>query len=230
MWVYALEGTKKYVATNPKVMTSALNRQPSLRRVVGKRRYLEFALGSISPTFGPNFTLLARNPFGRVESFFREKLRIRVYEARDGARELKRHQSIFYPWLGVSDTDSVSQRCEALLDLSFADFVSLLPRVAHLEDHLNPQIHNYTRAVGPMHWVAHFDHIVHVEDDDAMALFADEFNLDLGTRDNDSSAARVNLAWSAPMVAIVHRLYRDDFRTLGYRLEDNPFLGDLGEP
>lgn len=214
MWIFRLKGSNRYLATNPKVMSSTLQRQQSLVRFVSRRRYLHFAANTIS--IGPDYTLLARNPCTRVESFFREKLRKRPLEALDQDRpyQLKRHQTIFYPALGVSLDDPLQTQVDALLSLDFDRFVSLLPGIAHLEDHLNPQTANYTRRVLGYKWVLPFDHIVQMEDAPALRRLADEFHLDLSERANQTDDE--SLEWSRESKATVAALYRDDFRRLRY--------------
>lgn len=195
-------------------MTRTLLRQPTLERVLSKKRYLHFAANTVS--LGPDYTLLARNPYDRLESFFREKLRRRARGALDpdDPSRLKRAQTIFFPALGVSVADPIEAQVEALLSLDFERFVCLLPDVATLDDHLAPQTSNYSRRLLGRSWLLPFDHVVRIEDPETMGRLADDFQLDLATRFNATPGESID--WSPAAREIVNDVYRRDFERLGY--------------
>jgi hypothetical protein len=78
MWVFKSLIRKSYLATNPKVLGQTLLRQKNLVRFTSRRRYIHFLQKEISIEFGPEYVMLVRNPYKRVESYFKEKLRQKV--------------------------------------------------------------------------------------------------------------------------------------------------------
>jgi hypothetical protein len=174
-------------------------------------------LKALNSRIPPEYVLLARDPYSRVESFFHEKLRYRVGQALNPSDpyQLKRHQTVFYPWLDTSAEEPIAAQVETLLEMSFDQYVRLIPEVWHIEDHLAPQTTNYTRTVFGRPIRMGFDRIVHVEDELAMQETAERFRLDLAIRQNASERLH-EVAWSDEGRAIVRQVYAQDFEVLGY--------------
>ena len=148
MYVFKSQVRDSYLATNPKVLTRTLLSQKSLARVTGKIRYAHMIAKNINPALGPEYIMLARNPFLRVESFFKEKLRLRVRQALDPVDPylLKRHQELFYPRANIAQGDSLEDKVRKLLSIRFEDFVEELPKVIEYDDHLRSQTGNFAKS------------------------------------------------------------------------------------
>jgi hypothetical protein len=222
MWVFKSLVRNSYLATNPKVMGSTLLHQTALVRYTSKARYIHFLLKELSMGMGPEYIMLVRNPYYRVESYFREKLRQKVKRVLsvDKPYILKRHQEIFYPFLGIKKDDSNEVKVEALLSLEFNDFISLLPKVYEIEDHLAPQTYNFTRSVIGFKRIMKMNRYIHVENRQEMAWLSDYLKLDFSLRVNSSLEESNNdLIWSSQSIEIVKKLYREDFRVFGYGID-----------
>jgi len=167
---------------------------------------------------GPEYVMLVRSPYLRVESYFREKLRQKVKKVFDKEKPytLKRHQEIFYPYIGLSSSDSLETKVEGLLNFSFKDFVSRIPEVYTIEDHLTPQTYNFTRSFFGFERMMRMNRYVHVENKNEMLWLADYFKLNLSIRVNDSSGEGKSIEWDDESISIVKSLYKRDFEVFGY--------------
>jgi hypothetical protein len=218
MWVFKSLIKNSYLATNPKVLGQTLLLQKNLERFISKKRYVHFLQKEISTEFGPKYIMLVRNPYKRVESYFKEKLRQKVKMVfAEKPYGLKRHQEIFYPYIGVKPSDSMEAKVAGLLNFSFNDFVARIPDVYKREDHLAPQTHNFSRTLFGIKRTMKMNRCVHVENKEEMEWLANYFELDLSIRANNSSSEdNEMIEWNDKSIEIVKALYKMDFETFGY--------------
>ena len=121
-------------------------------------------LKEIHPELGPEYIMLVRNPYRRLESFFKEKLRQKVNMVFDeNPYVLKRHQEIFYPYLKINPSDSLETKVSGLLKLSFKDFIMNVKAVYKFEDHIAPQTLNFSRGVFGLDRVMRMNRYIHFE-------------------------------------------------------------------
>jgi hypothetical protein len=220
MWVFKSLIKRSYLATNPKVLGQTLLLQKNLVRYTSRKRYIHFLQKEINAGLGPEYIMLVRNPYIRVESYFKEKLRQKVKMVFDEKPYiLKRHQEIFYPYIGIKASDSLETKVTCLLNFSFKDFVARIPEVYQMEDHLAPQTFNFTRKVMGVERTMKMNRYVHVENEDEMNWLACHFGLDLSIRANSSSSeSNERIVWDDESIAIVRSLYKRDFDLLGYEM------------
>lgn len=217
MFVFKSKLKNTYIATNPKVLTRTLYDQKELSRYVSKKRYFHFLLNKFS--IGPNYIFLSRDPYSRIESFFKEKLRqkVKMVLDKDNPYQLKRHQEIFYPFFNIDSSYPDSLKVEKLLNIDFNEFIRIIPRVYKIEDHLNLQTDNFSRKFLNLNLGPNFSTIVHIEDKEAMSSLASELKLDLSRRNNSSEDVDDILIWNKRSIEIVNDLYQKDFEILGYK-------------
>lgn len=229
MWIFRSKIRNCYLAANPKVLTQTLLRQKNLIRFTSKRRYVHFLLKEVSIEAGPEYIMLVRNPFKRVESYFREKLRQKVRLVFDQPPYvLKRHQTIFYPYLGLTEEDSLQKKHDRLLALDFKSFVRALPDVFAVEDHLAPQTRNFSRSILGKSFTMKMNRYVQIERKSEMEDLARYLGLDLSIRLNSSADINEPIVWDDESVEIIKRIYEDDFTTFGYSPSDLTLTNDHG--
>jgi hypothetical protein len=174
----------------------------------------------VSPSFGPEYVMLVRNPYRRLESFFKEKLRQKVKMVfDDDPYILKRHQEIFYDYLKIKPLDPLEVKAAALLKLTFKEFIMNIEKVYKIEDHLAPQTLNFSRGLLGIDRVMRMNKYVHLENADEMKWLADYFKLDLSIRINTSHEINDSMAWDDESIAVVKNIFRKDFDTFGYNVE-----------
>jgi len=176
---------------------------------------------------GPEYIMLVRNPYLRVESYFREKLRQKVRRVFDQENPyiLKRHQEIFYPYIGLKVADSLDRKAEGLLNFSFRDFVLKIPDVCLKEDHLAPQTHNFSRRILGIERTMKMNRFVHVENQAEMAWLANHLGLDLSIHVNSSlSENDETIRWDNESMQVVKSVYTRDFEIMGYDMNDVSFV------
>jgi hypothetical protein len=220
MWVFKSSIRDSYLATNPKVLTQTLLQQANLTRFTSKRRYLHMLAKEVSPEFGPEYVMLVRNPYKRLESFFKEKLRQKVKMVfDDNPYVLKRHQEIFYSYLKIKPSDPLEVKASALLKLSFKEFIMNIKNVYQLEDHIAPQTLNFSRKFMGVTRVMQMNKYVHLENGVEMKWLADYFKLDLSIRINTTREVDDTIEWDKESIAVVKDIFRKDFETFGYSAE-----------
>ena len=174
----------------------------------------------VSPAFGPEYVMLVRNPYRRLESFFKEKLRQKIKMVfDDNPYILKRHQEIFYNYLKIKSSYPLEVKASALLRLTFKEFIMNIKNVYQLEDHIAPQTLNFSRKFMGVNRVMQMNKYVHLENKVEMKWLADYFKLDLSIRINATHQIDNEIEWDDESIAVVKDIFRKDFETFGYSVE-----------
>lgn len=220
MWVFKSKIRNSFLAANPKVLTQTLLHQKTLERYLSKKRLVHFIVKEIHRSVGPEYVMIVRNPYKRVESFFKEKLRQKVALVlnKNNPYKLKRHQTIFYEYLKIDPSDSLENQVKSLMCLDFRSFVKLIPELYKKEDHLAPQTYNFSRSLFGIYRTMKMNKYIRIESIDELDWLASYFSLDLSVRNNDSSDVKDNIQWDNESIAIVQQVYQSDFNTFKYDL------------
>lgn len=210
-----------FLSTNTKVLTRTLLKQGCLERVGNWPMFLFSLFSNFRLSKTPHY-FLVRNPYDRVESFFKEKLRQKVLQTTsDPPYILKLHQQIFYPFAGVLEQDPVPVIQQKLLELSFQQYIKALPQVYLLDEHLRPQAHSLRRKLrGMIPFTLPVTRFFPIEQSSTMMFMTDQLKLNIGIHENPSVDMRNEIAWTAELRKIVNDLYRDDFRRFQYGLKN----------
>lgn len=209
-----------YISTSFKVMYTLLYHAPSLQRVSNQQMQLYTVQRFIYYRRIPHF-LLVRNPYERLESFYKDKFRQVPLARLMEYGQLQQCQRIFCPFLHISPVDTAEVIREKLLALSFAHFIELLPQVYQLDGHLHPQ-HMITRIyyrgipISPIK----IDKILQVEFTDDRHYLQEKLGIDLTQKLNHTAAIPLEVPWSPRLRSIVNQLYHADFKRLGYEQTD----------
>ena len=207
------------IVTNFKVMFTTLRHLPNMSRVTRD---------DLRAYTGRKY-LIVRNPYHRIESFYRDKFQAtprdlinRGFVPRRQDWNWERCQYIFFDKFNV-DTSSFEMASRALMATTFDDLIGYLPSKFMLDMHLTPQIlaayvGDGTRAGL---WQVQFDEILQMEDEDHMAFLRRELGIDTSKRYNETASSQPAITWSAKAREIVNDLYKIDFEQLGYEFIDN---------
>jgi hypothetical protein len=210
-----------YISTSFKVLYTLLCSQPSLQLINNTKMSANAYLKRLAHGWNLPHYLVVRDPYRRIESFFKDKFRQTPLMQLNEYAQLQHCQQIFCPFLQIGPHDSPGAIREKLLGLSFAQFVEQLPHVYQLDWHLLPQVMTpkvYYRAwpVAPLI----ITRTLKIESPDDLRYLQDELAIDLSHKHNSTDAIQLEGAWSPNVRAIVNKLYRADFKKFGYKLVD----------
>ena len=198
------------ISTNYKVLYSLLYDQPTLREI-NMQEVAQYYLGDPAPWLSHFFVV--RNPYTRLESFFKDKFRqdpvtkARTYE------QLQRCQRFFCAYLQIDPADSAMTIREKLLSLSFEQFVQLLPTVYLQDGHLHPQVRMMTIRFRGAPIQLNFDRVLKIESAADMAYLQDELAVDVSQPINNTRQVKWSSPWQPKLYAVVNELYKADFET-----------------
>jgi hypothetical protein len=208
-------------------MYSTLNHQENLIRVHLDRRFrLKALLQWLTP--GSNLYFLARNPYMRILSFYKDKFlkaeSNRIYSEKYFNKKWQTSTEYFFPYLNLSvnsDSDIISKR---LMNTSFDEFMSILPKVYMKDAHMRPQYKSNSIVIRRLgirfHVPFKFKKIFKMEKEQDKDELKSLFNLNLNERKNTSTQIKVLNVWSSEAVDLVLKLYYKDFKILGYHKDD----------
>ncbi len=182
-----------FISVNFKVMYSTLRVQKDLSKV--KLFRLLFSK--------KDKYIVVRNPYERLESFYRDKLGTHLVESKKWARS----QKIFFNPLAVKNK-STREKFKALSSLSFESFVKLLPEVYTKNRHLHPQNRLFKK-------IKH-KKILYMEKEEDLLFLAENLHLDLNIKANTTDKSKHHLEWTPSMISIVNNLYAEDFKLYNF--------------
>ena len=202
------------IVTNFKVMYSTLTHQQDIFRLDN------FRSSDLLNYPGKKY-LIVRNPYYRLESFFRDKF---VISPREFGCQEKRGwqvcQKLFFDEYAI-DTRCSAAVQRALMTTTFEEFIRFLPSKFMLDPHLWPQLlAAYVREGREVRQIV-FDEILQMEDETHIAFLERELNIDTSKRYNETASRHTGISWSTQARKIVNDLYKIDFEQLGYEILDN---------
>lgn len=209
----------QYLVTNYKVMFSTLVEQDSLVKVnLSAALILELLLSRVGLNKS-KFYLITRNPYSRLESFFKNKFRSTIPTINKTKKWQHCHE-IFFPYLGLSSDTSPTLVSKRLLLVTFPEFISLLPVTYKQDGHLYPQ--NWTKSLHlgkfyigvqlPIKFFSKFK----MESKVDLKKMKDIFDLDLKIVQNSTTSINESIKWTNRDYEIVNLLYHTDFTALKY--------------
>jgi len=153
------------ISTNFKVMYSTLKKSSGLKKLKEEliwlyRPRINYAIG--------------RDPYDRLESFYRDKLN----KCLNTSRKWGRTQRIFFKPLGLSIFSAHQKKFEALNQVDFEKFIQLLPQVYRKNRHLHPQV----KVLKNLRNV----HTLKLESEDDLQFMKNELGIDTSRRERQS--------------------------------------------
>jgi hypothetical protein len=225
MEIFKNSDGSKYLVTNYKVMSSTLRRQKNLSLVPQQDQELRKSILLNQLSLGNKFYLIVRDPYDRIESFYKSKFVKAVSNLvwmaeRNEKKKWQGCTEPFFPYLGLNKTMDHVFIAEKLAKTEFENVVSLLPMVYHWDPHMRPQI-NAERVIFkpfriPLWLRIKFERVFKMEDENDVKDLGELFELDLTQKFNNTSDIDDKVQWTPRMLQIVERIYADDFRSYGY--------------
>lgn len=202
------------IVTNFKVMYSTLKQQSHL----SVQRDID--IESIFNYTGRKY-LLARNPYDRLESFYRDKFILHPGHAVFSEKNEWQHcQKIFFNEYNFKKHAFEEVR-NALITTSFEQFITMLPSKYMLDGHLIPQVFSLYFRDGEVVTKIDFDKILQIEDVQNMLFLESDLKINTSIRENETKSGNVSIVWNETSREIVNTLYRLDFEQLGYNMIDD---------
>jgi hypothetical protein len=199
-----------FLITNFKVMYSTLMRQPNL----SKQSREEFIRGKDSA----DKYLLTRNPYARLESFYKDKFIEYPSQCMVSEKfEWQHCEKIFLNQYNVSQSDFEATK-QALLNTSFEKFIAMLPSTYLLDGHLIPQASAFYYRDNNAHSRIKFDSLLKVEDEQHMLFLKNQLHIDTAIRENPTTSSKAVIVWNEELRKVVNTLYQTDFQELGYNM------------
>lgn len=203
-------------------MFSTLTEQESLERVgLSLGLIWKFFLNWLSLNKS-QFYLLVRNPYARLESFFKNKFRSTISKIQSTEKWQYCHE-IFFPYIGLLPTMSTLLISEKLQGITFSRFISLLPATYRKDGHLYPQHWTTSFRIGKRHLgifiPIKLTAIFKMESERDMKKMAELFQLDLTIRENSTESVDMLINWTYEEYHMVNQLYDKDFKYFYYEKE-----------
>ena len=219
--IYFYNPSKDYfIATNEKVLSSTLKSMSELMLVQRKKIFISYLKKKLLFIKNQPHYLFVRNPYKRIESFFKEKLREKVRNSTEHKNpyKLKLHQKIFYSYAGVNVKDGLEEKQRKLLNFTWLQFIESLPYVYQLDPHLKPQSKILVPKIKNFFpYPMKFDKVFKIDDVNHRREIESVLGLDLSVRKNQSPPNK-EIIWNKKIFNIVNKLYKDDFEKLGYKM------------
>ena len=221
MPLFKKDNEEIYLICNYKVMYSTLSKSALLR--CSNRRLARIIVWDrfrLKPT---QIHLIVRNPYDRLESFFRDKLRQNcIRKTNEDAPCWQDVQKLFFAPLRISDSMPTAQISETLMSVSFSRFVSMLPEIYNKDRHLQPQ---FWKLLFPSDTRARFRlqipvlNTYRIESSTDLKILQKKFTICLDDKKNSTESIResVQIEWRASERKIVNEIYAKDFQYFNYQ-------------
>lgn len=219
MAIHYYNSKKKFLlSTNFKVWFSTLEKQRCLRRI-----NTEFVLKNISApkkTIREHF-LLVRNPYERAESFFKDKFRKHPQLVDISPHHNWQNcQKIFFPFINVNETENFEIR-DALLSVSFRQFISFLPEVYTFDAHLTPQYLAFFIHHNNHFFQIPYNRCLQVEKAENLLFIKRDLSLDITIKENPTDEMEWEIDWGQREKETIKKLYQNDFELFDYNDRKN---------
>ncbi len=185
---------KYYISVNFKVMYSSMRIQKHLKKV--KPFWLKLS--------GKPKYVIGRDPYTRLESFYRDKLNKDL----DKTSYWLRSQKIFFKPLAIKKSDAIEKKYNALKNISFQEFIQFLPEVYMNNRHLHPQYKIFKNLNEEKRFK--------MESKEDRDYIENYLKLDLSKKANTTQKSKFDLQWNPNMISIVNKLYHQDFEYFNY--------------
>ncbi|MFT2090213.1 sulfotransferase family 2 domain-containing protein [Paraglaciecola sp. 2405UD69-4] len=213
---FKVRGESRIIITNFKVMFTSFKATGNLQKLKRYRAYFYLKLTS------PDIYFTVRDPYAKAVSFYKDKFQ-KIPSQVDSSQYFKweKPQRVFFPLLGLdSRTSSTAEIKQGLLDTSFDEYVDMLAKVYHLDEHINPQSwilnHPNYGAFKSLGVSLAEVQILHIENLEHMQRLSSVTNFDVNQKANSTSTVKQQYQINAKQRVILNQIYAEDFTNFGY--------------
>ncbi len=222
MPIFISKKKRTAIITNYKVLYTTLYREGSVEMHNTAPNLISLLLrGKIKSEHHQNY-LLVRNPFTRLESFFKDKFRKDIDRVMKENADWQLSQQVFFDQLKVDQSMDKEAIGQIFLNASFEDFIKSLPSAHLLDHHLHPQSfilqYKIRLAFIKLSIRLKINKTIKIECKKSMDELASELNIDLKNKMNNTNRKQWNeeMVWTNSMVDLVNEIYNIDFQTFRY--------------
>jgi hypothetical protein len=209
------------ITTNFKIMYTSLSKQQSLEEITelgiinNIRRFIVYKHLQKHTNL-----LLVRNPYLRLESFFKDKFRKNLPTSEK--EEWQNCQKIFFESFSLRLNDTVQTKRNAFLNTSFEQFILMLPLTFMKNQHLFPQYLSLSFRIRLLKKIIKqfpilFDKILKLENQNDIEFLEQSLEINLTQRRNTSKDVKELINWNTEMIKIANKLYMKDFESFDYQ-------------
>lgn len=189
--------SKKIIGTNYKVMSSSFRSYDNYKPIRDEEINLDEFI-----------YVLGRNPYDRAESFYRDKFN-KGLESNDDNIWYRWHK-IFFPSLGITHKLSEQVKKDAFKNLTFENFIKLLPNHYYKNNHLFKQTRKFKDYKNV--------HKLKLESNDDMTIMKEVLEINTEIIKNKTNKKNYNLNWTLEMRKIINKIYYEDFQYFNYKM------------
>lgn len=211
--------SNKLVITNFKVMFSSFKKSHKFKKIKRFEARLQIAFKN------PPIYFMVRDPYQKAISFYKDKFQ-KIPRQADLSKPFKweKPQRVFFPLLGLCTKKNSPQEIkQRLMDTSFDEYVEMLAKCHHLDEHIQPQ-----------HWILdnpsykflktlsvnkHQITILKMDSTEDMSKFAEATGFDFSQRANSTDNIAAPTTISNDSLTILNHIYRQDFEDFGYPMQ-----------
>jgi hypothetical protein len=199
------------ISTSFKVMWSSLKRQPNLKKLKDFPLFFRKIGEGLGFLQKQEHYLLVRNPYKRLESFFKDKFRKNVPVSRG-----QTVHRLFYPVWGITKEHTLEEIHQIIRAYSFESFINELPNVFNKDPHLYPQFWVEFLGFRTLNWRTKFTRILKMEKVEDIDFLSEKFELDLNKNINSTNDVATEIIWTTELKSIVKNIYKNDFDWYDY--------------
>ena len=209
-------------------MSSTLKEQKNLSRV-SDRAIASYLFTNTLKLKKIKVYALGRSPYSRLVSFYEDKFKCHpswpdeIRKRFGDVRGWQKCQKIFFPYLKIKLDFKDEYISEILQNVSFEEFINLLPEVYHLDPHLELQEKNLrlnlNYAKNSIKFTINLkpDLLVKIDNPDNSS-FLENLKLDLSIKKNSTNNGKKSYYdyFNFSLYTVVNQIYQADFELFNY--------------
>jgi len=207
------------LSVNFKVMSSTLRAATNLEPADVKNVMKFNFYSSYLKVSRYKFYFIVRDPYKRLESFYRDKFYAHPNENDETRSDWQFGQLLVLESLGhKADKNDPSLKVK-LLAVTFSEVVSLLPKINLIEAHLTPQSNLLKYRFMKKDLKLKMERILKMEHKSDLNFLENELKINLGVRINQTRDLKVEINYTKEDIDIINSVYHEDFKLFSYEMK-----------